>query len=60
MSINFGLLDLRAFQAVFDHASFNKAAELLNRSQPTLSRRSGGIARALDRSCGADLRRPQS
>jgi len=38
MSINFELLDLRAFLAVFDHASFNKAAELLNLSQPALSR----------------------
>jgi DNA-binding transcriptional LysR family regulator len=47
MSINFGLLDLRAFQAVFDHASFNKAAELLNRSQPTLSRRIGGLGARL-------------
>jgi len=27
MSINIELLDLRAFLAVFDHASFNKAAE---------------------------------
>jgi DNA-binding transcriptional LysR family regulator len=42
MSINFELLDLRAFLAVFDHASFNKAAELLNRSQPALSLRIGG------------------
>src|SRR5262249_56202764 len=39
MSINFELLDLRAFLAVFDHSSFNKAAELLNLSQPALSRR---------------------
>src|SRR5215470_14242013 len=39
MSINFELLDLRAFLAVFDHSSFNKAAELLNLSQPALTRR---------------------
>jgi len=39
MSINFELLDLRAFLAVFDHSSFNKAAEQLNLSQPALSRR---------------------
>src|SRR4051812_37177971 len=38
MSINFELLDLRAFLAVFDHGSFHKAAELLNPSQPALSR----------------------
>jgi DNA-binding transcriptional LysR family regulator len=43
MSINFELLDLRAFLAVFDHASFNKAAELLNLSQPALSRRIQGL-----------------
>jgi DNA-binding transcriptional LysR family regulator len=43
MSINFELLDLRAFLAVFDHASFHKAAELLNLSQPALSRRVQGL-----------------
>lgn len=39
MSINFELLDLRAFLAVFDHGSFHKAAGLLHLSQPALSRR---------------------
>src|SRR5277367_5153320 len=39
MSINFDLLDLRAFLAVFDFGSFHKAADLLNLSQPALSRR---------------------
>jgi len=39
MSINFGLLDLRAFLAVFDCGNFHKAAERLNLSQPALSRR---------------------
>jgi DNA-binding transcriptional LysR family regulator len=43
MSINFELLDLRAFLAVFDHQSFHKAAELLNLSQPALSRRIQGL-----------------
>jgi len=43
MSINFALLYLRAFLAVFDHASFHKAAELLNLSQPALSRRVQGL-----------------
>jgi DNA-binding transcriptional LysR family regulator len=39
MSINFDLLDLRAFLAVFDLSNFHKAAKLLNLSQPALSRR---------------------
>jgi len=39
MSINFELLDLRAFLAIFDLGSFHKAAEFLNLSQPALSRR---------------------
>jgi len=39
MSINFELRDLRAFLAVFDTANFHKAAELMNMSQPALSRR---------------------
>jgi DNA-binding transcriptional LysR family regulator len=39
MSINFELLDLRAFLAVYEFGSFHKAAELLNLSQPALSRR---------------------
>jgi len=37
--INLGLFDLRAFLAVFDSGNFHKAAELLNVSQPALSRR---------------------
>lgn len=43
MSINFELFDLRAFLAVYDLASFHKAAELLNLSQPALSRRIQGL-----------------
>jgi DNA-binding transcriptional LysR family regulator len=39
MRINFSLLDLRAFLAIFDFGNFHKAAELLNLSQPALSRR---------------------
>lgn len=43
MSINFELLDLRVFLAVFDLGTFHKAAELLNMSQPALSRRIQGL-----------------
>jgi len=43
VSINFELLDLRAFLAVFDLGTFHKAAELLNLSQPALSRRIQGF-----------------
>jgi DNA-binding transcriptional LysR family regulator len=43
VSINFELLDLRAFLAIFDSGSFHKAAELLNLSQPALSRRVQGL-----------------
>jgi DNA-binding transcriptional LysR family regulator len=43
MSINFELLDLRAFLAVFDLGTFHKAAALLNLSQPALSRRIQGL-----------------
>ena len=39
MSINFELLDLRAFLGVYEFRSFHKAAEVLNISQPALSRR---------------------
>jgi DNA-binding transcriptional LysR family regulator len=39
MSINCELLDLRAFLALFDIGSFHGAADLLNVSQPALSRR---------------------
>lgn len=51
MSINFALLDVRAFLAVFDLASFHKAADLLNISQPALSRR----IQALEASLGTPL-----
>jgi DNA-binding transcriptional LysR family regulator len=47
MNINFELLDLRAFLAVFDLGSFHKAAELLNLSQPALSRRIQGLEERL-------------
>ncbi|QRM30395.1 LysR family transcriptional regulator [Microvirga sp. VF16] len=39
MSINFEALDLRAFVAVVDLEGFHRAAEVLNLSQPALSRR---------------------
>lgn len=41
MAVNFNcdLLDLRAFIAIYDTRSFNRAAQLLNISQPALSRR---------------------
>ena len=39
MRINLDLLDLRGFLALFDVGNFHKAAELLNLSQPALSRR---------------------
>jgi DNA-binding transcriptional LysR family regulator len=39
MRINFELLDLRIFLTIFDYGSFGRAAELLNFSQPALSRR---------------------
>lgn len=39
MNINCEILDLRAFLAVVDLESFHRAAELLNISQPALSRR---------------------
>ncbi len=51
MRINFELLDLRAFLAVMETGSFNKAADMLNLSQPALSRR----IKALEDSIGAPL-----
>ncbi len=47
MRINFELLDLRAFLAILDTGSFRKAAELLNVSQPALSRRIKSLEQAL-------------
>lgn len=51
MSINFELLDLRAFLAVHQFQSFIKAAEVLNLSQPALSRR----VQALENKLGVAL-----
>ncbi len=51
MRINFEILDLRAFLAVMETGSFNKAAELLHISQPALSRR----IKQLEESIGAPL-----
>lgn len=51
MSINCEILDLRAFQAVVDLESFNRAAEALNISQPALTRR----IQKLEQSIGAPL-----
>lgn len=47
MDINFELLDLRAFLAVFDHRSFRVAADMLHLSQPALSRRVQGLETTL-------------
>src|SRR3954469_16855495 len=49
--MNCELLDLRAFLAVLDLRSFVKSAQLLNLSQPALSRR----IQALETSFGAPL-----
>lgn len=51
MSINFEILDLRAFLAVLELGSFNKAADALNLSQSALSRR----IQSLEASIGAPL-----
>jgi DNA-binding transcriptional LysR family regulator len=51
MRINFELLDIRAFLAVFDLGGFHKAAGALNMSQPALSRR----IRSLEVAIGAPL-----
>jgi DNA-binding transcriptional LysR family regulator len=45
--MNCELLDLRAFLAVLDLGSFNKAAQQLNLSQPALSRRIQSLEAAL-------------
>jgi DNA-binding transcriptional LysR family regulator len=49
--MNFELLDLRAFLAVLDTGSFNKAADMLNLSQSALSRR----IKALEETIGSPL-----
>lgn len=51
MRINFELLDLRAFLSVLDTGGFHKAAEVLNLSQPALSRR----IQSLEAAVGAPL-----
>ncbi len=51
MRINFELLDLRAFLAVIDHGGFHRAAEVLNLSQPALTRR----VQALEATVGVPL-----
>lgn len=51
MRINFELLDIRAFLAVVDHGGFNRAAEVLNLSQPALTRR----IQSLEAAIGAPL-----
>jgi DNA-binding transcriptional LysR family regulator len=51
MNINFEILDLRAFLAVLELGSFNKAAAALNLSQPALSRR----IQSLEAAIGAPL-----
>jgi DNA-binding transcriptional LysR family regulator len=51
MRINFELLDLRAFLTVMETGSFHKAAEILNLSQPALSRR----VKQLEQTIGAPL-----
>ena len=47
MSINFELLDLRAFLFVYDYRSFRVAAGLLHLSQPALSRRVQSLEKRL-------------
>jgi DNA-binding transcriptional LysR family regulator len=49
--MNFELLDLRAFLAVLETGSFHKAADVLNLSQPALSRR----IKALEQTIGSPL-----
>lgn len=51
MSINCEILDLRAFQAVVELASFHRAAEALHISQPALTRR----IQKLEQAIGAPL-----
>jgi DNA-binding transcriptional LysR family regulator len=51
MRINCELLDLRAFLAIMETGSFHKAAEIVNLSQPALSRR----IKQLEATIGAPL-----
>ena len=51
MRINFELLDLRAFLAVYDLRNFHMAAEAVGLSQPALSRR----IQALEATLGGPL-----
>ena len=51
MRINFELLDIRAFLAIYDIRNFRLAAEAVGLSQPALSRR----IQALEASLGAPL-----
>jgi DNA-binding transcriptional LysR family regulator len=51
MRKNSEVLDLKIFLAVFDHASFHKAAEVLHLSQPAITRR----IQALEATFGAKL-----
>lgn len=51
MRINCEILDLQAFLAVLDVGNFHRAADLLNMSQPALSRR----VKALELALGATL-----
>lgn len=51
MRINFEILDLRAFLAVYDLRNFHQAAEAIGLSQPALSRR----IQALEATLGAAL-----
>ena len=47
MRINFELRDIRAFLAILDFGGFHKAAEILNMSQPALSRRIQSLEKAV-------------
>ena len=51
MNINCDILDLRVFSAVMELGNFHRAAEVLNMSQPSLSRR----VKKLEQTLGAEL-----